>query len=54
MIVLDTCFEPDALARLDAIDGAPVAHIKPVLKGFLPRGGVVEPVWATEIMANYW
>lgn len=39
---------------LDAIDGTPVLDIKPVLKGFLPRGEVVEPAWAAEIMKDYW
>ena len=39
---------------LDAIDGTPVLDIKPVLKGFLPRGDIVEPFWASEIMAHYW
>lgn len=39
---------------LDAIDGTPVIDIKPVLKGFLPRGVVREPVWAGEIMKDYW
>lgn len=39
---------------LDAIDGTPVVDIKPVLSGFLPRGEVREPVWATEIMKDYW
>ena len=39
---------------LDAIDGTPVLDIKPVLKGFLPRGEVREPVWAAEIMKDYW
>jgi len=39
---------------LDAIDGTPVLDIKPVMTGFLPRGEVREPVWATEIMADYW
>ena len=39
---------------LDAIDGAPVMDIKPVLKGFLPRGEVTEPAWAAEIMKDYW
>ena len=39
---------------LDAIDGTPVLDIKPVLKGFLPRGEVVEPGWADEIMRDYW
>jgi tRNA-Thr(GGU) m(6)t(6)A37 methyltransferase TsaA len=39
---------------LDAIDGTPVLDIKPVLGGFLPRGEVVEPAWAREIMAGYW
>lgn len=39
---------------LDAIDGTPVLDIKPVLKGFLPRGDIREPAWAAEIMAHYW
>ncbi len=39
---------------LDAIDGTPVIDIKPVLKGFLPRGVLREPAWADEIMREYW
>jgi tRNA (Thr-GGU) A37 N-methylase len=39
---------------LDAIDGTPVLDIKPMLKGFAPRGAVREPAWAAEIMADYW
>jgi tRNA (adenine37-N6)-methyltransferase len=39
---------------LDAIDGTPVLDIKPVMTGFLPRGGVREPGWAKEIMGDYW
>jgi tRNA (adenine37-N6)-methyltransferase len=39
---------------LDAIDGTPVLDIKPVMRGFLPRGEIREPAWATEIMKNYW
>ncbi len=39
---------------LDAIDGTPVLDIKPVLAGFLPRGPVVEPAWAGELMRDYW
>ena len=39
---------------LDAIDGTPVLDIKPVLKGFLPRGVLREPKWASEIMHEYW
>ena len=39
---------------LDAIDGTPVLDIKPVMKGFLPRGEIREPAWATEIMKDYW
>ena len=39
---------------LDAIDGTPVVDIKPVLKGFLPRGEVREPAWAAELMEGYW
>lgn len=39
---------------LDAVDGSPVLDLKPYLRGFAPRGEVVEPRWATEIMAGYW
>lgn len=39
---------------LDAIDGTPVLDLKPVMKGFLPRGEVREPEWAEELMAGYW
>ena len=39
---------------LDAIDGTPILDVKPVLKGFLPRGEVREPAWASEIMKQYW
>jgi len=39
---------------LDAIDGTPVLDIKPVMRGFLPRGEVREPEWAGELMKGYW
>jgi tRNA (adenine37-N6)-methyltransferase len=39
---------------LDAIDGTPVVDLKPVMKGFLPRGDIREPQWASEIMRDYW
>ena len=39
---------------LDAIDGTPVLDIKPVMKGFLPRGEIREPVWAAALMEAYW
>jgi tRNA (Thr-GGU) A37 N-methylase len=39
---------------LDAIDGTPVLDVKPVMKGFLPRGEVREPQWAAELMKDYW
>ena len=39
---------------LDAIDGTPVLDIKPVMKGFLPRGDMREPDWAVELMRDYW
>jgi len=39
---------------LDAIDGTPVLDIKPVMRGFLPRGEVREPAWAQELMRGYW
>lgn len=39
---------------LDAIDGTPVLDVKPVMKGFLPRGEIREPEWAAELMKGYW
>ena len=39
---------------LDAIDGTPVLDIKPVMKGFLPRGEITEPEWAHALMKDYW
>lgn len=39
---------------LDAIDGTPVVDIKPVMRGFEPRGTIREPAWAAEIMKDYW
>jgi len=39
---------------LDAIDGTPVLDIKPVMRGFLPRGELREPGWAKELMKEYW
>jgi len=39
---------------LDAIEATPVLDVKPYLAGFAPRGDVVEPVWAQEIMVDYW
>jgi tRNA-Thr(GGU) m(6)t(6)A37 methyltransferase TsaA len=39
---------------LDAVDGTPVLDIKPVMTGFLPRGEIVEPDWAKELMKEYW
>jgi tRNA-Thr(GGU) m(6)t(6)A37 methyltransferase TsaA len=39
---------------LDAIDGTPVLDIKPVMRDFLPRGEIVEPAWAGELMTGYW
>ena len=39
---------------LDAIDGTPVLDIKPVMRGFEPRGDIREAAWATDIMKDYW
>jgi len=43
-----------SVAGLDAIDGTPVLDVKPCMRGFLPRGQVVEPAWAAELMSGYW
>jgi tRNA (adenine37-N6)-methyltransferase len=39
---------------LDAIHGTPVIDLKPAMREFLPRGEVVEPAWAAELMKDYW
>jgi tRNA (Thr-GGU) A37 N-methylase len=39
---------------LDAVDGTPVLDIKPVMREFLPRGEVRQPVWSSELMRDYW
>lgn len=39
---------------LDAIDGTPVLDIKPYIAEFAPRGDVVQPAWASELMTSYW
>jgi tRNA (adenine37-N6)-methyltransferase len=40
--------------ELDAIDGTPVLDLKPVMTEFLPRSGVRQPAWASELMQHYW
>lgn len=42
------------IKNLDAIDGTPVADIKPVWKGFQPKGNIKQPGWVDELMKNYW
>ena len=42
------------VAGLDAVDGTPVLDIKPVLREFLPAGPVRQPIWAGELMKDYW
>jgi tRNA (adenine37-N6)-methyltransferase len=42
------------LRGLDAIDGTPVLDIKPVMKEFLPRSELKQPLWSKELMKEYW
>jgi tRNA (Thr-GGU) A37 N-methylase len=42
------------VTELDAINETPVIDIKPVMIEFLPREDVRQPIWATELMGNYW
>jgi len=39
---------------LDAIAGSPVLDLKPYMAEFGPQGETVQPVWATELMRNYY
>ena len=52
--VVEVCGRVLKVAELDAIDGTPVLDIKPVLTEFLPRGPVVQPVWSSQLMQDYW
>jgi tRNA (Thr-GGU) A37 N-methylase len=40
--------------ELDAIDRTPVLDIKPVMREFLPRESVRQPLWSGELMRDYW
>jgi len=40
--------------EFDAIDGTPIIDLKPVMQEFLPREDILQPSWATELMADYW
>ncbi len=42
------------VSELDAIEGTPIIDIKPVMSEFMPRETVKQPLWAKELMANYW
>jgi tRNA-Thr(GGU) m(6)t(6)A37 methyltransferase TsaA len=42
------------VSGLDAIDGTPVLDIKPWMAEFGPRGEVLQPAWATELMSGYY
>jgi len=37
-----------------AIHGTPVIDIKPVMREFLPIGGIRQPAWSHELMRHYW
>lgn len=41
------------LRGLDAIDGSPVLDIKPWMEEFAPRGATRQPLWASELMRDY-
>ena len=43
-----------AVTGLDAVDGTPVLDVKPYLAEFGPRGGLRQPAWSSELMAEYW
>ncbi len=40
--------------NLDALDQSPVLDIKPYINEFGPQGEVKQPLWATELMQNYY
>ncbi|GAA3112875.1 SAM-dependent methyltransferase [Streptosporangium carneum] len=42
------------VADLDALSGSPVLDVKPYLVEFAPRQPIIQPAWATELMARYY
>ena len=40
--------------KLDAINGTPVLDIKPVFKEFMPVGEIIQPLWVSDLMKEYW
>ncbi|MGP8215868.1 MAG: SAM-dependent methyltransferase [Bacteroidia bacterium] len=42
------------VSHLDADDGTPILDIKPVVKEFLPEGEIIQPVWISQLMKDYW
>jgi tRNA-Thr(GGU) m(6)t(6)A37 methyltransferase TsaA len=42
------------VSELDAIEGTPIIDLKPVMSEFMPREEIQQPLWSTELMANYW
>ena len=38
----------------DAVEGTPVLDIKPFMREFRPRGPVIQPQWASDLMFGYW
>jgi tRNA (Thr-GGU) A37 N-methylase len=42
------------VAGLDAVDGTPVLDIKPWMAEFGPIGEQFQPMWATELMRDYY
>jgi len=39
---------------LDAINGTPVLDIKPVFKEYQPKSDLIQPLWVSDLMKNYW
>jgi tRNA (adenine37-N6)-methyltransferase len=39
---------------LDAIDGTPVIDLKPYIKEFAPQEETKQPIWASDLMKNYY
>jgi tRNA-Thr(GGU) m(6)t(6)A37 methyltransferase TsaA len=52
--VLDVDGRTLRVSGLDAVDGTPVLDIKPYMAEFGPRGDIYQPIWAGELMRQYW
>ena len=44
----------NTVKHLDAINGSTVLDIKPIFKEYQPKIDLIQPLWVSDLMKNYW